>query len=769
MNARSGSSSVMIWRLFGRWTWIATLVANLCVVGMVGFASVQGYDRAVGHARFLTENYSHSLEEVLTGFVRNVDSALLTVVETVERQRGTLDVSARTELLERQLSHVPGVLGLRILDGEGYVKHVVGDVRAKDVNLGDRDYFLKQRDDPQAGLVISDPVFSRISQQWVIVIGRRINNPDGSFAGSVHAAISTRQLIQILGKIDLGPHGNSGLWTRKTLVARYSRDDAQGARTGATTPSPQLRELLAAGADNQHYRAHSGIDGMERQYFFQRVGDLDLYTVVGLADVDFLNDWRNDTFRLGLIALVFALVTLLFARGAFRTWKHHEQMEEALRESRERLDVSVDAADLAMTDWDVRADSLIFGSGWKKLLGYDLKDLQPKPSTLLQLVHQQDIPKARAALLQHLKGEKPMFEAEVRFQHKDGHWTWVLARGRAVEWLANGRVARVSGIAIDITKRKDAERQIERLSQWNELLLNSAGEGIYGVDLDGRCTFVNPAALTMLGYARDEVVGQDQHALFHRHQTDAPTVAEADCPVFATLRDGIRRETEDHFMRKGGDIFPVQLTVTPIHEHGRLVGVEVVFQDIARRKSLEAELVRLANTDPLTGIANRRRLLECMVSELARVKRYRESTYLLMLDLDEFKRINDTWGHSVGDKALKHFADICRLRIRQADFFGRLGGEEFAIILARTDRSGAEQFAEALRRSVAESPLHVDAGEVAITVSIGVARFRASDESTDALMVRADVALYRAKAAGRNTVVIESGTAEVDPALARKA
>jgi diguanylate cyclase (GGDEF)-like protein len=165
--------------------------------------------------------------------------------------------------------------------------------------------------------------------------------------------------------------------------------------------------------------------------------------------------------------------------------------------------------------------------------------------------------------------------------------------------------------------------------------------------------------------------------------------------------------------------------------------------------------MRLATTDALTGVANRRRFLEYMETELARVRRFSESSFLLMMDLDKFKNVNDTWGHSVGDAALRHFADVCRLRVRQSDFFGRLGGEEFGIVLSRTDASGALRFAEELRRSVADSPVQSAKGPVPLTVSIGIARFEETDETSDNILVRADVALYKAKAAGRNSVVID--------------
>lgn len=748
-------------RRFARWAWAATLLANFSVIAMVALVAVQGRQQAADEAAFLTENYSRILEESLLGFIRNVDATLQTVSDQVRHRRLYSESGDREfdAFLKDQHAHLPEALGVRVVDARGIVRHAVGQVQGRNADLSDRPYFIRHRNEPGLGLVISDPIMSRVSNQWAITLSRRLDNPDGSFGGEVHVAVATAEFVRMLARLDLGPNGNSGLWSRTTLIARHARDDAAGGATGAVTPSAQLRELLASGAVTANYHARSGIDGIERQYHFRRMGDLPLFMVVGLAEQDYLAGWRSDTLRLTVLAAVFIAATLLFAALAHTAWRRREQVEAALRASEESLDLCVSGADLAMTDWEVRADKLVFGDGWRKLLGFSAEELERRTATLIQMINAEDLAQAREALVRHLKGQTPLLEAEVRMRHKDGHWVWVLARGKAVEREANGRAVRVSGIAMDVTRRKLAEGEIARLSQWNELLLNSAGEGIYGVDLEGKCTFINPAAIAALGFGRLEVVGKNQHELFHHHQGDGAPFQAEDCPVVATIHDGIRREAEDTFIRKNGDVFPVQMTVTPIHESGRLVGAEVVFQDISRRKAMEADLMRLATTDALTGIANRRRFMEYVEAELARVKRFGDPSFLLMMDLDHFKIVNDTYGHSVGDLALRHFADTCRLRVRQSDFFGRLGGEEFGIVLARTDRAGAFQFAETLRRGVADSPVQSAKGPIPLTVSIGIAEFHSADESPDAILVRADIALYRAKSGGRNAVVADATAA----------
>jgi len=202
------------------------------------------------------------------------------------------------------------------------------------------------------------------------------------------------------------------------------------------------------------------------------------------------------------------------------------------------------------------------------------------------------------------------------------------------------------------------------------------------------------------------------------------------------------------------------LDTRPLSDRDRRVAIIRLFALRAeaemRRMRLEAELRRLASTDELTGAANRRSFLDAAGKEMDRARRYALPMAAMMLDLDLFKRINDELGHAAGDDVLRAFADAVRELIRQTDLLGRLGGEEFAVLLPHTEVGGAMVLAERIRERVRDAVVQTCGGPVRVTVSIGVAALDHSDIGIEDLLRRADDALYSAKRTGRDRVVFSA-------------
>lgn len=179
--------------------------------------------------------------------------------------------------------------------------------------------------------------------------------------------------------------------------------------------------------------------------------------------------------------------------------------------------------------------------------------------------------------------------------------------------------------------------------------------------------------------------------------------------------------------------------------------------EIDRRKQVEEKLKHIASTDPLTNVYNRRYFFELAKRELALSKRYRQPLAIVLLDIDHFKSVNDTYGHKIGDDALIALSALCKRGIRETDLFARYGGEEFIFLFPQTTVHQAKKVAERLRKFVSDNPFKFGGHEISITLSVGVAGIEDDPEITlDKLFNEADQALYHAKQAGRNQVIIFS-------------
>jgi len=303
-----------------------------------------------------------------------------------------------------------------------------------------------------------------------------------------------------------------------------------------------------------------------------------------------------------------------------------------------------------------------------------------------------------------------------------------------------------------------AEEQIDLMFALRESkrklqnLVESALDAVVMIDSGGIVTDWNCQAGKIFGWSRQEAVGQsidrmiipqryrDAHVLGMKHFLDS-----GDGPY-------MNRMIEIQALHRDGHEFPVELAVAQLAS-GAKPEFSAFIRDITERERAASELREMATSDFLTGLANRRHFISRMSDELARMQR-RDSleAAVLMLDLDHFKRINDTYGHAIGDAMLKHFATLTQSELRKIDTAGRVGGEEFAILLPATAKREAKVFAERLRARIENNPLVENSQAISMTVSIGITGMKATDSSADASMIRADEALYRAKENGRNRV-----------------
>ncbi|MBS0556504.1 MAG: EAL domain-containing protein [Proteobacteria bacterium] len=315
-------------------------------------------------------------------------------------------------------------------------------------------------------------------------------------------------------------------------------------------------------------------------------------------------------------------------------------------------------------------------------------------------------------------------------------------------------LARLGSLARAVQDRKSVDAERRRLQS----ILSSVGDGVYGVDGRGIIQFVNPAALDLLGFAEPhELVGASAHETFHHSYEDGTAVPRNACFLTQCYAQGSQVPAwQTVFWNRDKRSLPVECTVYPMQVEGRREGSVVAFRDISARRMLEEELRWQASHDALTKLYNRAWFETQLEQEIARLKRTDQVSLLLFLDLDRFKYINDTAGHTAGDQLLVEIGRRLSARLRASDHIARMGGDEYALILRNVTHADVAQVADEFRKALGALPFVYGGKSYRVGTSIGVARLDQHTPSRSEAMAAADVALHLAKRNGRNQIHVFS-------------
>ncbi|MDW7772460.1 MAG: diguanylate cyclase [Desulfobulbaceae bacterium] len=292
--------------------------------------------------------------------------------------------------------------------------------------------------------------------------------------------------------------------------------------------------------------------------------------------------------------------------------------------------------------------------------------------------------------------------------------------------------------------------ELQEITRNYEMILETAANGICGIDKDQRISFANPAALKMLGYTQEEISGTHYREIFKLSRPGTDDFDIDCCPFFHSSRVENFQYDELRLLRKNGTSFPVDCRSTPMVERGKITGAVLVFQDVTERQQA-AEIIRyMANHDSLTTLPNRNFCNRRLPQAISLAKRENRLFCLLFIDLDRFKPINDNYGHAVGDKVLMQVAQRLKKMLRASDSVCRLGGDEFVILLESTlTVGGAENVAQKTIELLNE-PIIVDGITCSIGASIGISIYPVDCRDADSMLRHADIAMYEAKKKGRN-------------------
>jgi diguanylate cyclase (GGDEF)-like protein/PAS domain S-box-containing protein len=421
--------------------------------------------------------------------------------------------------------------------------------------------------------------------------------------------------------------------------------------------------------------------------------------------------------------------------------------QRALTEAEERFHRAFDQAPIGMALVTPAGRWLQVNPALCELLGYEADELTAL--SFMDVTHPDDLEASLEHSRRQVDGEVESARIEKRFIRSDARTVWV-ALTSSLTRDADGAPLHFVAQIEDVTERVLAQRALEEAEDRFRRAFDDAPIGMAIVALDGRWLRVNATLCEITGYSEEELLGSTFKDITHPDDLSRNT-AELDELISGRARS-VRMEKR--YLRPNGRTVWVNVSSSLIHDaDSRPLHIVSQIEDVTDRKRAETRLQELADHDPLTGLLNRRRFDEELMVTILRLRRHGGRSALLLLDLDRFKHVNDTFGHKVGDEVLIAVADVLSRRLRGTDVVARLGGDEFAALLHEAEADAARAVAEELAAALRARRVGAGGREVRVTGSIGIVLLDADTVGNeDDPLIAADLALYQAKHAGRDRI-----------------
>ncbi len=418
------------------------------------------------------------------------------------------------------------------------------------------------------------------------------------------------------------------------------------------------------------------------------------------------------------------------------------EQERHIRKSELQLARAQKIAHLGCWEWDVVTGRTHWSDELYRIFGLAPASVPASYKGLLERVHPDDREAVKRIVQDALNKRQSIISHYCRIVRPNGSIRTIHGQG---EVLVNdsGKVTAVVGTSHDVTESRKMEEERAQLA----MIVESSHDAIFSISMDNVITSWNRGAEKIFGYTAAEIIGSQIFTLIPADRSD-----ERSHIMQKILRDEQVRHFETVRIRKDGSPIYVSITTSPLLDvDGKIIGNSVIARDVTERKRMEELIKHQAHHDTLTDLPNRQLFMDFLSLELAQTRRDESKLALLFLDLNGFKQVNDTLGHSCGDRLLQEVAQRLKACIRETDTVARLGGDEFTVLmpaLGQTDDVGT-----VLRKilRVFETPFIIEGVAVDTTTSIGICMFPDDGESSDELMKKADIAMYDAKGSGRNS------------------
>jgi diguanylate cyclase (GGDEF)-like protein/PAS domain S-box-containing protein len=428
------------------------------------------------------------------------------------------------------------------------------------------------------------------------------------------------------------------------------------------------------------------------------------------------------------------------------------RLESELAAIRSRLDEAQRVAGIGSWEWDIPNNRVHWSDGLFRVYGLEPGATEPSYEEFLSRVHADDRDSVNERNQKAFADHQP-FEDIKRCLKPDGSVFLMRTQGEVIT-DEDGNPIRMIGVCSDVT----AEREAEAVQAELAAIVLSSSDAITEMSAEGEVRGWNPGAEALYGYSSDEMIGENIERLI------PPAQRAAEAARRAQVAAGERLSAfETRRVRKDGSLIDVSLTLSPVlSPDGELLAIAGIARDVTERRRFEEQLTDLANHDPLTGLFNRRRFAEELELRVALTPRYGGGGSVLMLDLDNFKYVNDAFGHGAGDELLHGVANLLVRVLRSTDVVARLGGDEFAILIPESDADDARAVAERTLEKIREYVAQIDGRPLRVTTSIGVAPFADIELTAAEILDAVDQAMYRAKDAGRDCVFVRTDADSAD-------
>jgi diguanylate cyclase (GGDEF)-like protein/PAS domain S-box-containing protein len=428
-----------------------------------------------------------------------------------------------------------------------------------------------------------------------------------------------------------------------------------------------------------------------------------------------------------------------------RDVSERERASAELRRTHDRLAEAQRLARLGSWEWDIPANQVTWSDELFRIYGLRPGEVEPTYEGFLERVHPDDRDSVDGRNRKAFADHQP-FEDVKRCLRTDGTVFLMRTHGEVLT-DDKGTALKMIGICEDVTAEKQAEEASAKLAA----IVYGSDDAIIATSPEGLIESWNPAAERLYGYRGEEAAGNSIRILV------PPDRIEIVDETLERLVAGERIEPyETRRVRKDGSLIDVSVSWSPVRDReGNLIALSTISRDVTERKRFESQLRQLANYDPLTGLLNRARFEEELDKQVGMAK-LNGGGGVLVLDLDDFKYVNDTFGHGAGDELVRTIAILLRDQVRESDVLARLGGDEFAVLVPENDPADVQKIADALIEAVREHTMPVDGRAIQVTTSIGAALFDEASQTGEELLADADRAMYQAKDAGRDRAFIQT-------------